>query len=117
MNPSVICCIAAALVIGTGAAHAQTLPSGEQQFKDMVTFLRNNDSERKDAIASCIQKGIGDDPSAVAKVMEVPVADAATAWCTRTVNGLVNGMLSLADLNAMNSGTITPGILKVLKTP
>lgn len=97
--------------------HAQTLPSSEQQFQEMVAFLKNNDAERKSAIASCIGQGIGDNPSAVAKVMDVPVADAATAWCTRTVNGLVNGSLSLTDLNTMNSGTITPGIMKALKTP
>jgi hypothetical protein len=117
MKLSAICRIAAALVIGAGVAHAQTLPSSEQQFKNMVTVLRNNDNERKDAIASCIQKGIGYNPRAVAEFMEVPVADAATAWCTRTVTGLVNGTLSLADLDAMNSGTITPGIRKALKTP
>jgi len=116
MKRSVICIVAA---FGAWATplQAQTLPSSEQQFQDMVTFLKNNDAERKSAIASCIAQGIGDNPSAVAKVMDVPVADAATAWCTRTVNGLVNGTLSLTDLNAMNSGTITPGIMKALKTP
>jgi hypothetical protein len=116
MKPSLIC-ITAALIFGATATHAQTLPSSEQQFQDMVAFLRSHDNERKDAIASCIKAGIGADPSAVAKVMEVPVADAATAWCTRTVTGLVNGTLSLADLNVMNSGSITPGILKALRTP
>jgi hypothetical protein len=112
----VICIIAAFGACAT-PIHAQTLPSSERQFQEMVTFLKNNDSERKSAISSCIGQGIGSNPSAIAKVMDVPVADAATAWCTRTVNGLVNGTLSLADLNAMNSGTITPGIMKALKTP
>ena len=116
MKPSLIC-ITAALICGATATYAQVLPSSERQFQDMVAFLKSHDGERKDAIASCIKAGIGSDPSAVAKVMEVPVADAATAWCTRTVNGLVNGTLSFADMNAMNSGNITPGILKALRTP
>jgi hypothetical protein len=116
MKPSVICIIAA---FGACAApvQAQSLPSSEQQFQEMVTILKNNAAERNSAISSCTAQGIGSNPSAVAKVMDVPVADAAAAWCTRTINGLVNGTLSLADLNAMNSGTITPGIMKALKTP
>lgn len=116
MKPSVIC-IAAVLVIGATAAHAQTLPSSEAQFQEMVAFLKSNGAERDNAIASCTAAGIGDNPSALAEFMNVPVEKAAATWCMRTVNGLVSGALSLADLNAMNSGKITPGIRKAIKTP
>jgi hypothetical protein len=116
MKPSLIG-IAAALVIGATAAHAQTLPTTEAQFQEMVAFLKSNDAERNNAIASCTAAGVGDNPTALAAFMNVPVDKAAATWCLRTVNGLANGALSFADLDAMNNGKITPAIRKAIKTP
>jgi hypothetical protein len=43
----------------------------------------------------------------------VPVEKAA-AWCTRMTNGIADGRLTLADVNALGEGTVTRGARAVL---
>lgn len=109
--------VISSLMIGSAimsGAFAQN-DEDEQNFREMGAFLKANESERQDAISSCIAQGIGDNPTGAAKVLGVPVEEAATAWCTRTTNGIAEGTLTLADLMAANEGTITPQMLKVLR--
>ncbi len=47
--------------------------------------------------------------------MGVPVEEATAAWCKRMTNGIADGLLTLSDVNALSSGTVTPRALQVLK--
>jgi len=110
--------IAAAMLLGllpAGPASAQ-VAADEQEFQAMAAALKANDAERRSAIETCIGQGIGSDPSGLAEFMGVPVEKATEAWCTRMTNGIADGRLTLADVNALNEGTVTPGARKVLTT-
>ncbi len=109
--------IAAALVflgfLSPGPAAAQ-IADDEQEFQQMAAALRANDTERQSAINTCIGQGIGNDPAGLAEFMGVPVEKATEAWCKRMTNGIANGKLTLADVSALNRGTVTPGAREVL---
>lgn len=111
--------IAAALVVfgclPAGPAGAQIADS-EQEFQQLAAALKADDAERRSAIATCIEQGIGDNPDGAAQFMGVAVEKAAEAWCTRMTNGIADGRLTLADVMALNDGTITPGAQTVLTT-
>jgi hypothetical protein len=92
------------------------IAANEQEFQQLAAALKANDAERQSAIATCIKQGIGDDPAAAAKFMGVPVDRAAEAWCTRMTNGIANSKLTLADVTALNKGTVTPRTREVLTT-
>lgn len=92
------------------------IAANEQEFQQLAAALKANDAERQSAIATCIKQGIGDDPAAAAKFMGVPVDRAAEAWCTRMTNGIANSKLTLADVAALNKGTVTPRAREVLAT-
>lgn len=47
-------------------------------------------------------------------MLGVPVEEATTVWCTRTTNGIAAGKLTLADMLALDQGTLTPNMEKVL---
>lgn len=116
MNTKLV--IAAAMLIGVGAASpgSAQVASSEREFQQLATALKANDTERRSAIATCIQQGIGGNPAGAAQLLGVPVGKAAEAWCTRMTNGIANGLLTLADITALNEGTVTPGAQKVLTT-
>jgi len=110
--------IATLILVGllpTGPAWGQ-LAADEQEFLQMAATLKANDTERQSAIATCTEQGIGDNPAGAAQFMGVPVEKAAEAWCTRMTNGIANGKLTLADVTALNEGTVTPDAQKVLTT-
>ncbi|HEU4806085.1 MAG TPA: hypothetical protein VFS91_09840 [Nitrobacter sp.] len=90
------------------------IAANEQEFQQLAAALKANDAERQSAIKTCIKQGIGDHPAGAAKFMGVPVDRAAEAWCTRMTNGIANSKLTLADVNALNKGTVTPGAREVL---
>jgi hypothetical protein len=90
--------------------------AGEEEFEHMAAALKANDSERQSAIATCIEQGIGDNPTGVAEFMGVPVEKAARAWCVRMTTGIANGKLHLVDINGLNEGTVTPAARLVLTT-
>lgn len=98
-----------------GAALAQVAADADE-FQQLVAALQADDSERQTAIAVCIAQGIGDNPTGAAQFMGVPVAQAAEAWCTRMTNGIVSGKLTLADVNGLNEGSISPAAQAVLTT-
>lgn len=102
-------------LLPVGLACAQ-LAADEQEFQQMAAALKANDTERQSAIATCIEQGIGDNPAGAAQFMGVPVEKAAEAWCTRMTNGIASGLLTLADVTALNEGTVTPGAQNVLTT-
>jgi hypothetical protein len=111
--------VAATMLFGlmaAGPAGAQQLAADEQEFQRLAAALKADDAERQGAIAVCIEQGIGDNPTGAAKFMGVPVEKAAEAWCTRMTNGIANGKLTLADVTALNEGTVTPGAREVLTT-
>lgn len=108
--------VAAIMLLGllpAGPAVAQ-LAADEQEFQQLAAALKADDTERQGAIATCIAQGIGDNPEGAAQFMGVPVEKAAEAWCTRMTNGIANGLLTLADVTALNEGTVTPGTQRVL---
>lgn len=110
--------IVAAVLFGVaqpGPAAAQ-IAADEQEFQQLVAALKADDAERLSAIATCIRQGIGANPTGAAQFMGVPVDRAAEAWCTRMTNGIVNGQLSLDDVNGLNDGTVTPAARDVLTT-
>jgi hypothetical protein len=110
---------AAALFLGllpAGPAGAQQVASDEKEFQELAAALKANDAERLSAISVCIEQGIGDNPAGAAKFMGVPVEKAAEAWCTRMTNGIADGKLTLADVNGLNEGTVTPAAQAVLTT-
>jgi hypothetical protein len=110
--------IAAAVLFGllpVTPAAAQ-MADDEQEFQAMAAVLASNDAERQSAIDTCIEQGIGQSPEGLAEFMGVPVEQATEAWCTRMTNGIASGQLTLADLEALNEGTATPGALAVLTT-
>lgn len=110
--------IAAVMLFGllpAGPAWAQ-IAGDEQEFREMAAALKANDAERQSAIDTCIEQGIGENPAGAAGFMGVPVEKAAEAWCTRMTNGIADGKLTLADVNALNEGTVTPGARAVLTT-
>jgi hypothetical protein len=92
------------------------IAANEQEFQQLAAALKANDAERQSTIATCIKQGIGDDPAVAAKFMGVPVDRAAEAWCTRMTNGIANSKLTLADVTALNKGTVTPRAREVLTT-
>ncbi|MDN5926985.1 MAG: hypothetical protein L0I29_07930 [Hyphomicrobiales bacterium] len=111
--------VAATLLFGllpVGPAGAQQIAADEQEFQELVAALKANDAERLSAISTCIGQGIGGNPTGAAKFMGVPVEKAAEAWCTRMTNGIADGKLTLADVNGLNEGTVTPGAQAVLTT-
>lgn len=44
--------------------------------------------------------------------MSVAVEKAAEAWCTGMTNGMADGQLTLADINGLSEGTVTPNAQK-----
>lgn len=109
---------AAIMLLGlfpAGPAFAQ-IAADEQDFQAMAAALRADDAERLSAIATCTEQGIGNDPAAAARFMGVPVEKAAEAWCTRMTNGIAEGRLTLADVAALNEGTVTDNARAVLTT-
>ncbi len=94
------------------------LAADEEEFRQMAAALKADDAERQSAIATCIEQGAdaNPDPAGIAQFMGVPVEKAWEAWCTRTTNGIANGELTLADVTALNEGTVTPAAQKVLTT-
>ena len=110
--------VAAAVLIGLLAASpgSAQIASNEQEFQQMAAALKANDAERQSAIATCTKQGIGENPTGAAQFMGVPVQRAAEVWCTRMTNGIANGKLTLADVNALNAGTVTARAREVLTT-
>ena len=110
--------VAAVVLIGGLAASPgwAQLASNEQEFRQMAAALKANDAERKSAIATCIKQGIGENPVGAAQFMGVPVEKAAEAWCTRMTNGIADGKLTLADINGLNTGSVSPRARDVLTT-
>jgi hypothetical protein len=111
--------VAAAVLAGflpLGPAMAQQLAGSEEEFRQLASALKADDTERRSAIATCIEQGIGDNPEGAAQFMGVAVENAAEAWCTRMTNGIASGQLSLADINGLSEGTVTPNAQKVLTT-
>ena len=102
-------------VLPASPASAQ-IASSEQELQQLAAALKANDAERRSAIATCIQQGIGANPAGAAQFMGVPVKKAAEAWCTRLTNGIANGKLTLNDLAGLNEGAVTPGARNVLTT-
>jgi len=94
------------------------LASSEQEFQQLAAALKADDAERQSAIATCIEQGIGanPNPAGMAQFMEVPLEKAWETWCTRMTNGIASGRLSLADIDALNDGTVTANAEKVLTT-
>lgn len=92
------------------------LADSEEEFQQMAAALKADDAERQGAIDTCIAQGIGDNPAGAAEFMGVPVEQATEAWCTRMTNGIANGLLTLADINGLGEGTVTPNAQKVLTT-
>lgn len=111
---SMIAALIALCLPPAGPASAQ-LAADEQEFQQMAAALKADDAERRSAIETCIGQGIGADPAGVAEFMGVPVEEATVAWCTRMTNGIADGKLTLADVQALNEGTVTPGAEAVLK--
>jgi len=110
--------IATAMFLGllpAGSALGQ-IAADEQEFQQLAAALKADEAERLSAISTCVAQGIGDNPAGAAGFMGVPVEKAAEAWCTRMTNGIANGKLTLADVNALNEGTVTPGAREVLTT-
>ena len=112
---SVIAAIVFLGLLSAGPAWAQ-IAADEQEFQQLAAALRANNTERQSAIATCIEQGIGENPTGAAQFMGVPVERAAEAWCTRMTNGIANGLLTLADVASASEGTVTPGAQKVLTT-
>lgn len=111
--------VAATMLFGllpAGPAGAQQVAADEEEYRQLVAALKADDAERQNAIAVCIEQGIGDNPTGAAKFMGVPVKKAAEAWCTRMTNGIADGKLTLADVSGLSEGTITPGAQAVLTT-
>lgn len=107
--------VAIALMSGLAASPGRAqIASNEQEFQQIAAALKANDAERQSAIVTCIRQGIGENPTGAARFMGVPVEKAAEAWCTRITNGIANGKLTLADVNALGSGTITPRAQQVM---
>lgn len=102
-------------LLPVGPASAQ-LANSEEEFQQMAAALKADDDERQGAIATCIAQGIGDNPTGAAEFMGVPVEQATEAWCTRMTNGIANGLLTLADINGLGEGTVTPNAQRVLTT-
>lgn len=110
--------VAALILAGlppVGSVWAQ-LADNEAEFQKLAAALKADDTERRSAIATCIEQGIGDNPEGAAQFMGVAVEKAAEAWCTRMTNGIADGLLTLADVTGLNEGTITPAAQKVLTT-
>jgi hypothetical protein len=112
--------IATTLFLGflpAGSALAQTA-ADEQEFQQMAAALRANDTERLSAITTCIEQGTGanPNPAGISRFLGVPAEQAWEAWCTRVTNGIANGRLTLADVKALNEGTVTPRAQQVLTT-
>jgi len=109
-------------IIVLGLQHAiparAQLADNEQEFQQMAAALKADDAERLSAITTCIEQGVSanPDPAGMAQFMDLPVEQAWEAWCTRMTNGIANGRLTLADINALNEGTITPNARDVLTT-
>lgn len=102
-------------LLPVGPASAQ-LAANEREFQQMAATLKANEAERQSAIAACVKQGIGENPIGAAHLMGVPMGRAAEAWCTRMTNGIANGQLSLVDVNALNTGTVSARARKVLTT-
>lgn len=98
-------------------AQAQ-LADNEEEFRQLAAALKADDAERQSAIATCIEQGVdgNPNPAGMAQFMNVPLEKAWEAWCTRMTNGIANGRLSLADVSALNEGTVTPNAQDVLTT-
>lgn len=112
---SIIAAIVFLGLLSAGPAWAQ-IAADEQEFQQLAAALKANDTERQSAIVTCIERGIGDNPTGAAQFMGVPVERAAEAWCTRMTNGIANGQLNLADVSGLNEGTISPAAQAVLTT-
>jgi hypothetical protein len=97
-----------------GPAGAQQLATDEEEFRQLGAALKADDAERLSAISTCIGQGLGENLTGLAQFMGVPVEKAVEAWCTRMTNGIANGKLTLADVNGLNEGTVTPGARAVL---
>lgn len=98
-------------------ARAQ-LASNEQEFQQMAAALKADDAERQSAITTCIEQGVSanPEPAGIAQLLGVAAEQAWEVWCTRMTNGIADGKLTLADLNALNDGTVTPNAQDVLTT-
>lgn len=105
-----------ATVFAVSAMTAAWAQSDEEQFQALGAALRADDAERQAAIDTCITQGIGDNPTGAAQIMGVPVEKATRAWCMRMTNGIAKGELTLADVQGLNEGKVTPGAAKVLTT-
>lgn len=111
--------VAATMLLGlllAGPAGAQQVATDEEEFQQLAAALKADEAERLSAINVCIEQSTGADSAGIAKLMDVPVERAWTAWCTRLTNGIADGKLMLADVNALNEGTVTPGARAVLAT-
>ena len=111
----IIAAIVLLVVMPAGTTWAQSSP--EEDFQAMAAALKANDAERQSAIDTCIQQGIGENPTGAAEFMGVPVESAAKAWCMRMTNGIADGKLTLADLQSLNSGDFSANAEAVLKMP
>lgn len=114
VKPTIVAIVALCLQ-QAAPAHAQ-LAADEQEFQQMAAALKADDAERQSAIATCIEQGVSanPNPAGIAQFMGLPVEQAWEAWCTRMTNGIANGRLTLADVNALNDGTVTPAARDVL---
>jgi hypothetical protein len=98
-----------------GAAWAQS--SDEEDFQAMAAYLKANDAERQTAIDTCLAQGAGQDFANLAPIMEVSAENSVRAWCFRTVNGIADGKLTLADMQGINGGTLFENVRAVKKMP
>lgn len=104
------------LALLNGSSVMAQTATAESDFQQMAAALKANDAERKSAIDTCIEQGIGQNPTAAAEFMGVSVEKAAEAWCVRVTNGIAEGRMTLADVSALYNGDVTPAAREVLTT-
>lgn len=106
------------LALLPAAPASAQMAADEQEFQQMAAALKADDGERRSAIETCIAQGAGanPNPTGIAQFMDLPVEQAWEAWCTRVTNGIADGKLTLADVDALNEGSVTPGAQAVLTT-
>lgn len=103
--------LSAGLIISGCGMSPKTYEAGQALFN-------GSPAVRSDFINSCTQR-IRAKPlktrQVIANVANTSLASAPKVYCTRFVKGVASGRLTLADINAIKGGTITPTMIKVVQ--
>lgn len=93
-------------------------PAKSRMNAAMIEAVRGSPQLRREATAECARDTARDSLASrrnMAMLINTSVAKAPQVFCERLMTGLASGKVTVADVNSIDRGEITPNMIRVLQ--